>query len=317
MTANGPNITDIKLLFAHSSNRCAFPKCKAPMAFGDTLLGEICHIKGARPGSARYDASQSPLERHQRENLILMCPTHHTVIDDDEASYTVERLQQIKREHETEATRLPDDEISRVAMSFEQNVSNKNQSGGISAHTVNASSITLQTTESNNRLIDQRRMVAVENLWSILRNLSTEFGFVIFVDTIFLPQEMEDFFNGRRDISLMDCVSEYQNPQCAISKLAKAGGDNAAKERLFVSQRLWSVYFVIHAIYGRTAYLLTNSFKDRTYVNWRNDHGCDQLLRTILPAQTVDSLKTRQSNGLRTAIDFLEDQFLVEAGMRK
>ena len=81
MPTTGPGITDVKLLFAKSSNRCAFPKCKAPMALDDTLVGEICHIKGARPGSARFDEAQSPTDRHHRDNLILMCPTHHTVID--------------------------------------------------------------------------------------------------------------------------------------------------------------------------------------------------------------------------------------------
>lgn len=49
MAASGPGITDIKLLFARSGNRCAFPKCRAPMAVNESLTGEVCHIKGARP----------------------------------------------------------------------------------------------------------------------------------------------------------------------------------------------------------------------------------------------------------------------------
>jgi hypothetical protein len=30
------------------------------------------------------------VERHAYANLVLMCPTHHTVIDDDEEAYTVD-----------------------------------------------------------------------------------------------------------------------------------------------------------------------------------------------------------------------------------
>jgi hypothetical protein len=41
------------------------------------------------------------------------------------------------------------------------------------------------------------------------------------------------------------------------------------------------------------------------------------LLRAVLPAQIVDQLKSLQTNGLRTAIDLLENQFLAEAGMNK
>ncbi len=51
MGASGPSISDIKLLFARSGNRCAFPKCRAPMAVNEkTLTGEVCHIK---EGTAR------------------------------------------------------------------------------------------------------------------------------------------------------------------------------------------------------------------------------------------------------------------------
>jgi hypothetical protein len=74
VAGRGPGITEIKLLFARSGNRCAFPKCTAPMALNETLTGEVCHIKGARPGSARYDPQQTDVERHQYQNLILMCP---------------------------------------------------------------------------------------------------------------------------------------------------------------------------------------------------------------------------------------------------
>jgi hypothetical protein len=133
VAAKGPSITDIKMLFARSGNRCAFPKCTAPMAYNETLTGEVCHIKGARRGSARHDADQLAGERHQYSNLILMCPTHHTVIDDDEEAYTVERLLRMKSEHEARSEPVPDTEAARVAMTFVQSVSNTGQSGGLSA----------------------------------------------------------------------------------------------------------------------------------------------------------------------------------------
>ncbi|WP_352517533.1 HNH endonuclease [Mesorhizobium sp. M0046] len=107
MSANSPRTSTIKRLFALSGNRCAFPKCTAPMAIDETLVGEVCHIKGAKPGSARHDPAQSPEERHAFANLILMCPTHHTVVDDDEESYPVDRLVRLKRDHEEQAKPSP------------------------------------------------------------------------------------------------------------------------------------------------------------------------------------------------------------------
>jgi hypothetical protein len=170
VTVSRPGISATKLLFARSGNKCAFPKCTSPMAFDDTLTGEVCHIKGARPSSARYDPQQTDVERHAYNNLILMCPTHHTVIDDDEEAYTVERLHKMKAEHEAHSAPVPDAQANTVAQSFVQSVSNIGQSGGLSAHTVSASNITLQSGPSTNHLT-QPQIEAVEHLWQIIRNL--------------------------------------------------------------------------------------------------------------------------------------------------
>ncbi|RTM03881.1 MAG: hypothetical protein EKK31_17730 [Hyphomicrobiales bacterium] len=288
------------------------------MALGDTLVGEVCHMKGARRGSARFDPAQPATERHHRDNLVLMCPTHHTVIDDDEVSYPVERLLHIKHDHEANATALPEDEVSRIAISIQQNVSTVGQTGGLSAHTVHATHLTVQAAAgTSGNLLNQRQIQAVENLWQILRRFSTEFSMVVFVDTILLPEEMNAYFIGADHLPLMDSILEYRNPQTAIEKMTKAGGDQAAIERPFVSQRLGSIFFVIQAVYGRTGLLLTNSFKEERYIDWRSDSGCDQLLRAVLPARAVEHLKALPANGLRSALDYLEDQFLTEAGMRQ
>jgi hypothetical protein len=137
VAASGPSPSDFKALFARSGNRCAFPKCKASVVGGDTILGQICHIKGDKPGSARHDPNQTPEQRHARENLILLCPNHHAVIDADEEAYTVERLKKMKAEHEATATAVPDEVTERAAQVFvTQTVSTVGQSGGIAANTI-------------------------------------------------------------------------------------------------------------------------------------------------------------------------------------
>lgn len=287
------------------------------MAVNGTLTGEVCHIKGTRPGSARYDPGQTDVDRHAYANLVLMCPTHHTVIDDDEEAYTVEHLRKIKAAHETQSTPIPDAEAAAVAEVFIQSVTNVGQSGGLSAHTVNASTINVQSAPSTGHLTRQRQIEAVEHLWQVVRNLSSEFSSVAFVDSIFTPSELEAYFREREHASIGDFIREYADMNLALRKFASAGTDDAAKERPFVTNRLWSIFFVLQGIYGRTALLLTNSYKERRFVNWHTDSGCDQLLRAILPAQTVEFVKRQPIGGLRAAIDALESQFLAEAGMNK
>jgi hypothetical protein len=133
----GPTLSTIKRLFARSANRCAFPKCTATLTDGKTVVGKVCHIKGTRPGSARYDPEQSTAERHGFDNLILMCGRHHDVIDDDDEAYTVQRLLKMKADHQSRSQHIDEDFTERAAQLFiSQAVASVNQSGGITAHTV-------------------------------------------------------------------------------------------------------------------------------------------------------------------------------------
>lgn len=97
-----PSRRTVKRLFALSGNECAFPGCAALLAdsASDILIGEVCHIKAQNSNGPRYDPRLSDEELHAFENLILLCPTHHTVIDVDSSSYPVERLLAMKAEHE-------------------------------------------------------------------------------------------------------------------------------------------------------------------------------------------------------------------------
>jgi hypothetical protein len=132
-----PSVQAIKRLFGESGNLCAFPKCTQAIIRGATVLGKVCHIKGRKPGSARYDAAQSNEERHGYDNLVLLCGIHHDVIDDDEKSYTVARLHEIKAAHIRRAAQLPDEEAEKGALIlFANPVVSVNQSGGITASSV-------------------------------------------------------------------------------------------------------------------------------------------------------------------------------------
>jgi hypothetical protein len=113
----GPTVATIKRLFAVSGNRCAFPGCELPLVdeASGNVLGEICHIKAKRPDGPRYDPEQTEEERHGFGNLVLLCPTHHAIVDGDAGKYTVEKLLRIKAEHEARHAggAEPSDEVAR------------------------------------------------------------------------------------------------------------------------------------------------------------------------------------------------------------
>lgn len=102
---NEPSLPTVKRLFALSGNRCAHPNCSLPIVEGSgTVTGIICHIKARSRGGPRYDAKQSPEERHGFENLLLMCARHSKVIDADPKTYTADLLHDFKAMQEREGS---------------------------------------------------------------------------------------------------------------------------------------------------------------------------------------------------------------------
>lgn len=61
-----------------------------------SLLGEICHIVGEQSDAARGNSSMKMEERNHFDNLMLLCRKHHKIIDDDEETYTIEKLKEIR-----------------------------------------------------------------------------------------------------------------------------------------------------------------------------------------------------------------------------
>lgn len=98
----------IKLLWANAAGHCSFPGCDKRLSVEHAAditphtLGEMAHIKGKRPGSNRYDSTQDSDARDSYQNLILLCPNHHSEIDkpENESKYTVAWLIDAKVKHE-------------------------------------------------------------------------------------------------------------------------------------------------------------------------------------------------------------------------
>ncbi|CAC9960454.1 hypothetical protein [uncultured Gammaproteobacteria bacterium] len=113
----------IKLLWSNAAGICSFTGCSEKLTVGEAAdvapytLGEMAHIKGNKAGSNRYDESQPAVERDSYENLILLCPTHHTIIDkvENEADYPVVYLHEMKVEHEAFiSNRLGEDKFENI-----------------------------------------------------------------------------------------------------------------------------------------------------------------------------------------------------------
>jgi hypothetical protein len=93
-----------KILWARSGNQCAF--CRVPLIVEQTtkdpesVVGAECHIVSASPSGPRHASGFQSEQFDDLDNFILLCATHHKMIDDQPETYTAEVLRSIKSKHE-------------------------------------------------------------------------------------------------------------------------------------------------------------------------------------------------------------------------
>ena len=100
--------TTRRVLDIQSLNQCAYPGCTNPLVEPSTeqsspvVIGHICHIYAISPSGPRWQEGITERELNSPENLILLCPNHHVVVDCQPETYTAELLKQWKEDHEAE-----------------------------------------------------------------------------------------------------------------------------------------------------------------------------------------------------------------------
>lgn len=93
---------DVKLLWGRAANRCAICRIELSQVASSKAfpLGEQAHIVAESKNGPRGNSILSLAERNSYANIILLCPTHHTIIDKDISSWPVEKLHLKKSNHE-------------------------------------------------------------------------------------------------------------------------------------------------------------------------------------------------------------------------
>jgi len=93
---------DLKLLWSRSGGICSFPGCTEFLSQPDSLniIGEIAHIVALSSEGPRGDSAFPASKINTYENLILLCPTHHGIVDAPHSLWTVADIIKMKGDHE-------------------------------------------------------------------------------------------------------------------------------------------------------------------------------------------------------------------------
>lgn len=94
-------------LYVQSGGRCEFQGCNTllledELTTNEVKLGNIAHIVARKKGGARGEDPLPFSRRNDIENLMLLCPTCHTLIDNSATAhqYPKETLEKYKQDHE-------------------------------------------------------------------------------------------------------------------------------------------------------------------------------------------------------------------------
>lgn len=112
------------ILFSRSGDMCAFPGCmnrltaKQTDQSDDVMVGHICHIHAKSESGPRGNQGLTDDQINSVDNLILLCPLHHEIVDKQPDTYSAAKLKEWKRDHEAYVERMLRSPASAAYTSF-------------------------------------------------------------------------------------------------------------------------------------------------------------------------------------------------------
>jgi hypothetical protein len=89
-----------RFLFERSGNECAFPGCRTLLITSEgSFIGQICHIEHKSEWNPRFNPHRQAAEFDRPDNFIVLCPTHHILVDTDASLYSSDWLRKAWTDH--------------------------------------------------------------------------------------------------------------------------------------------------------------------------------------------------------------------------
>jgi hypothetical protein len=165
-------------------------------------------------------------------------------------------------------------------------------------------SAVIQSHSAGQAATTERRLVAVESLWSIIRMWRDKSRVVIFFFSILHPSEYNDLnptikasLNSLGDDDLLSFIDKTHELEL---------------HRPFLGERLWLLFRTYSTFLGRLTYKLTEGYKLEHIRDWREDEHAIELLRSALSDDEMSTIMKFHIRAIELAIDHLDYKILTE-----
>ena len=157
-----------------------------------------------------------------------------------------------------------------------------------------------------------KRIAAVDTLWRNIVGMGDYYSDAFSLVRLCTPQELTNVLGGKHPALMRFFEANYKkSPLCGELAPNMTDPDIPAT-RPFVSDRLWSLFFVIRAVHGRLNYLLATSYENKQYSDWTTDDFMNKLVRQVLAPEIITQGKNRLGGFADVICRNLETAFLEE-----
>lgn len=162
---------------------------------------------------------------------------------------------------------------------------------------------------------------SVEKLWGAVLSHEEECSEIIFLDSILLPNEIDQNLRPGGNDKVYHIVQQYQDFSSVTEKMNRANKLSTGMERLFVGDRLWLIYDTIRRVYYRVGFLICKSIEQGQYIRWQNDSFFMSILDNVLPDNVIDKAKKKRLKDYEqllpiSKLNFLKKQPLSCPGLK-
>ena len=155
----------------------------------------------------------------------------------------------------------------------------------------------------------QKRLAAAETLWTTVLDLRERLSAVIFFYTILVPSEYDSVFEpDRKTREMVSGISDE------LIGAAMSRAQRVEEGRPYLSDSLWSSFFVYRAFLGRLAVLIVMGKHDRHIGDWRDDNGIRQILGSLFDKSQLEMFLAPKNNvhAVNQVLDVLQKRMLDE-----